>query len=100
MQTMPELLHKLLFEIDRTKGLGRSADVVCFTKDDECTLAVDLWHRQQLLNPNQYGHARRPNIRTELFGLYAVMVVEWDAAATLVRPFNDAEIAAMGDETP
>lgn len=96
MQTMPQLLSKILDCVEEQKGLGGSPDVLCLTKEDERTLAVEIWRLKIAKEIEIFSDMSPPDARAEVGNVFAGMLVQWDASVTHVRRFNEKELRGMG----
>lgn len=83
MQTLDQLLTKIINLQTASEVAGHKPDIVHLTREDEVTLIVHEWKK---LEPKKKPPGARSSYTT-----LASLVVMWDAAETSVRSFTHEE---------
>lgn len=99
MQTMEQLLSKVLDLLDEAKQRGENPDLLFLTPDDEHTLAVHAWLKAEAADKDAL-RKQPPDVR-EMQGYrkLAGLTVEWDATTTSVRARTTEEQQVERDKS-
>lgn len=96
MQTIEQLLSKVLDLIEEARHRGEKPDLVFLTPDDEHTLTVHAWLRAKDDDKPDALHKTPPNVRSSIHGYsrLAGLEIQWDAEKTEVRARTLEELKA------
>lgn len=98
MQTIEQLLSKILDLIDAAKLRGEEPDLVFLTPDDEHTLRVHAWLRGKKKDDHKRDalHEAPPDVRSSIHGYSKLgdLDIQWDAEKTEVRVRTPEEVKA------
>ena len=100
MQTIEQLLSKVLDLIKEARQRGEEPELVFLTPDDEHTLAVHAWLRAKDDRKPDALHEAPPDVRSSGHGYsrLANLQIQWDSEKTEVRAWTPAELTAHQEE--
>ena len=100
MQTIEQLLSKVLDLIEEARQRGEKPELVFLTPDDEHTLAVHAWLRAKDDRKPDALHEAPPDVRSSGHGYsrLADLQIQWDSEKTEVRARTPAELTAHQEE--
>lgn len=98
MQTIEQLLSKVLALIEEARQRGEKPELVFLTPDDEHTLAVHAWLRAKDDRKPDALHKAPPNVRSHGYSRLADLQIQWDSEKTEVRARTPAELTAHQEE--
>lgn len=98
MQTIEQLLSKILDLRADAEERGEKPDLVLLSPDDEHTLAVHLWLRNEAADAQALAKDP-PDVRhfSKGYSKLAGLLIQWDAEKTQVRARSPEERAAHSE---